>query len=237
MVVVIGSMIFSGISGSHTADTAAIGSVMIPSMVRKGYPPAFATAIVAASGGMGILIPPSILVIFYGILTGTSISALFLAGLLPGGLMGVVGFATTYWIARQLNLPVGAKFSLCEVWSSLRHAAFGLMMPVIILSGVVAGIFTATEAAAIAVVYGLIVAKFIYRELSWSEFVDIMINSGVTTGIVMLIVGTAAVFAWLLTSQQVPLRVASAIVSFTSHSWVFLIIVNLLFLLLVVSSK
>lgn len=232
MVVVIGSMIFSGISGSHTADTAAIGSVMIPSMIRKGYPPAFATAVVAASGAMGILIPPSILVIFYGLLTGTSISALFLAGLLPGLLMGAVGFATTYFMARHLDLPVEAEFSLCEVWRSLKHSILGLMMPVIILSGVVFGVFTATESAAVAVVYGIVVARFVYRELRWADMVRIVIDSGVTTGIVMIIVGAAATFAWLLTSQQVPLRIATAIASLSSETWVFLLIVNLIFLVL-----
>jgi C4-dicarboxylate transporter DctM subunit len=131
-----------------------------------------------------------------------------------------------------LNLPVEADFSVCEVWQSLKKSALGLLMPVIILSGVVLGVFTATEAAAVAVVYGIVVAKFVYRELRWRDLVDILINSGVTTGIVMIIVGTAAVFAWLLTSQQVPLKVASAIASLSSETWVFLIIVNLVFLVL-----
>ena len=232
MVVVIGAMIFSGISGSHTADTAAIGAVMIPTMISKGYPPAFTTAVVAASGGMGILIPPSLIMIFYGLLTGTSISALFLAGLIPGLLMGVVGFVTTYWMAARINLPVQASFSLESVWTALWRSFWALLMPVIVLSGVLLGVFTATEAAAVAVVYGFCVAMFVYQELKWADLFRVLINSGVTAGIVMFILGTASLFAWLLTSQQVPLHVTNWLASLSSQPWFFLLVVNVVFIVI-----
>lgn len=231
MVTVIGAMIFSGISGSHTADTAAIGSVMIPTMIRKGYPPAFATAVVAASSAMGILIPPSLLLIFYGILTGTSISALFLAGLLPGAVMGIVGFLTTYWMAVRLDLPIEGRFSFTAIWAALKRSVLSLLMPVIILSGILLGVFTPTEAAAVAVVYGFVIAKFVYRELSWAQFLRVLVDSGTMTGVVMLIIGTATLFGWILTSQQVPHQISEALASVSTKAWVFLLLVNIVFII------
>jgi C4-dicarboxylate transporter, DctM subunit len=232
MVVVVGAMIFSGISGSHTADTAAIGSVMIPSMVRRGYPPAYATALVAASGAMGILIPPSLLLIFYGLLTGTSISALFLAGLIPGAFMGVVGLVTTYWTARRLDLPTEDHFSFGEFVTALRESFWALLMPVIVLSGILFGIFTATEAAAVALFYGLFVACVIYRDIRLRDIPRICIESAVVSGNIMFVIGAASILSWLMTSHQLPLKVTQALASVSSDPWIFLVLVNIVFIVL-----
>jgi tripartite ATP-independent transporter DctM subunit len=232
MVVVLGTMLFSGISGSSTADTAAIGSVMIPTMVRRGYSREFATAVVAAAGGMGILIPPCIIMVIYGLLTNTSVAALFLGGVVPGLVMGGTVLAATYGMARRLGLPVEARFSGMELGRALRRSVWALLMPAIIMGGILFGVFTVTEAAVVAVVYGWVVAVFVYRELRWRDLPRILVDSGVTTGLVMLVVGMAAAFAWLLTAQQVPLAVAGALAAVSSNPWFFLLLVNLAYLVI-----
>ena len=230
IVVVLATMIFSGISGSSTADTAAIGSTMIPNMVRRGYSPAFATAVVAAAGGMGILIPPSIIMVIYGLLTNTSIAALFLAGVVPGLIMGAAMMVAVWFMAKHQDLPVEKNFSARDVITSGYRAFWALLMPIIILGGILGGIFTVTEAAVVAVVYGLVVALFIYRELRISDLPRILVESGSVTGAVMIVIGTAAIFAWLLTSQQVPLKIAEALTSISTEAWFFLLLVNIVFL-------
>lgn len=232
MVVVVGTMIFSGISGSSTADTAAIGSVMIPTMVRRGYSKEFATAVVAAAGGMGILIPPCIIMVIYGLLTNTSVAALFLGGVIPGLIMGATVLGATYWMARRHGLPVEAQFSARELVRALRRSVWALLMPGIIMGGILFGFFTVTEAAVVAVVYGLFVALFIYRELTWADLPRIFAESGVTTGLVMLVVGMASIFGWILTSQQVPLAVANAFAAISSRPWFFLFLVNVAYLVI-----
>lgn len=232
MVVIFATMLFSGVSGSSTADTAAIGSVMIPAMERRGYPKAFSTAVVAAAGGMGILIPPSIIMIIYGLLTNTSIAALFVAGIVPGVLTCVAGMIATYAIARRENLPVEARFSMRTLGEALKRSFWAIFMPVIILGGILIGIFTVTEAAVVAVVYGWIVAMFVYRELHWRDLPRILVDSGVVTGLVMLVVGVASVFGWLLTSQQVPLKVTAALSAVSDNPLFFLLLVNIVFLLI-----
>ena len=231
MVVVLGTMIFSGISGSSTADTAAIGSTMIPTMVRRGYSPAFATAVVAAAGGTGILIPPCILMVIYGLLTNTSVAALFLAGVLPGLFMGISMMVAVWWMAKRQGLPVEASFSVGAVATAAGRAGWALLMPLIIIGGILLGIFTVTEAAVVAVVYGFIIAKFVYRELGWSDVYRVLVNSGATTGAVMLVVGMAGIFAWLLTSQQVPLSVANWLAGISTETWFFLLLVNITLLI------
>jgi C4-dicarboxylate transporter DctM subunit len=232
MVVVLGTILFSGISGSSTADTAAIGSVMIPAMVRRGYSKEFATAVVAAAGGMGILIPPCIIMVIYGLLTNTSVAALFLGGVLPGLVMGGTMLLATYGMARRLGLPVEARFSGHALRRAFGRSFWALLMPAIIMGGILFGVFTVTEAAVVAVVYGWLVAMFVYRELHWSDLPRILVDSGVTTGLVMLVVGLAAAFAWLLTSQQVPLAVANALSAISSSPWFFLLLVNLAYLVI-----
>ncbi len=230
MVVVVATMIFSEISGSSAADAAAIGSVTIPAMLRLGYTPAFATAVVAAAGGAAVLIPPSIAAVIYGWQANTSVGALFAAGFVPGFATGGALMLYIYLSARRYGFPTERRASRREVWQAVRESLPALLMPVIILGGIFAGFFTATESAAVAVIYGMIVAFLYYKELTWRDLPKILVESAVTTGIVGLLLGMAAVFGWVLTTLQVPLALANFILSVSGSRWVFLILVNLLLL-------
>jgi C4-dicarboxylate transporter DctM subunit len=223
-------MIFSEISGSSAADAAAIGSVTIPAMLRLGYTPAFATAIVAAAGGAAVLIPPSIAAVIYGWQANTSVGALFAAGFVPGFATALALMAYIYFTARRHRFPIEKKASWSEVGHALVDALPALLMPVIILGGIFAGLFTATESAAVAVFYGIGVALLYYRELTWRDIPGILVESAVTTGIVGLLLGMAAVFGWVLTTLQVPLKLANFILAVSGSTWVFLILVNVLLL-------
>ena len=230
-VVIVSTIFFSEISGSSAADAAAIGSVTIPAMIRLGYKAAFATAIVAAAGGMAALIPPSIIGVIYGWQANVSVGAIFAGGFVPGFLMGGGLCVYTYFYARRMKFPTEKRASAKEMWIALRESLPALMMPVIILGGIFAGIFTATEAAAVAVVYGFIVAVFYYRELKFKDIPKILVDSAVTTGFVGLLLGLASVFGWFLTTEQVPVKLANLIMEISGSQWVFLLLVNILFLI------
>ncbi|HSR11568.1 MAG TPA: TRAP transporter large permease [Thermodesulfobacteriota bacterium] len=230
-VVIVSTIFFSEISGSSAADAAAIGSVTIPAMVRLRYNPAFATAIVAASGGMAALIPPSIIGVIYGWQANTSVGAVFLGGFLPGFIMGGGLCAYTYYYARKMNFPTEKRATAGEVGRALKESLPALIMPVIILGGIFSGIFTATEAAAVAVVYGFVVALLYYRELKLKDIPRILVDSAVTTGFVGLLLGLASVFGWVLTVEQTPAKLANLILSIAASPWVFLLLVNILFLI------
>jgi C4-dicarboxylate transporter DctM subunit len=232
MVVVLSTMLFSGISGSSTADAAAIGSVMIPAMTRRGYRPAFAAALVAAAGGMGILIPPCILMVIYALMTGTSVATLFVAGILPGAFMGGSLLLMVSLIARRQGLPIEGAFSPREVVRSFAGAIPALVMPVIIIGGILSGVFTVTESAVVAVVYGFMLSVLVYRELAWRDLPRILVHSGTTTGVVMLVVGVASLFAWLITSAQIPQGIAAGLAALSGSPWFFLLLVNLTYLIL-----
>jgi len=230
-VVIVSTIFFSEISGSSAADAAAIGSVTIPAMIRMGYKAAFATAIVAASGGMAALIPPSIIGVIYGWQANVSVGAIFAGGFVPGFLMGGGLCVYTYFYAKRMKFPTEKRASAKEIWIAFRESLPALMMPVIILGGIFAGIFTATEAAAVAVVYGFVIAIFYYRELKFKDIPKILVNSAVTTGFVGLLLGLASVFGWVLTTQQAPVRLANLIMAISNSQWVFLLLVNILFLI------
>ena len=230
MVVVVATMIFSEISGSSAADAAAIGSVTIPSMLRLGYTPAFATAVVAAAGGAAVLIPPSIAAVIYGWQANTSVGALFAAGFIPGFATAAALMVYIYLTARRQRFPIEQKASWSETGRAFTEALPALLMPIIILGGIFAGFFTATESAAVAVIYGIGVALFYYKELTWKDIPKVLVESAVTTGIVGLLLGMAAVFGWVLTTLQVPLKLANFILSVSSSLWIFIVLVNVLLL-------
>jgi C4-dicarboxylate transporter DctM subunit len=224
---VVASMFFGGISGSAVADTAALGPILIPGMVRKGYSPGFSAAITAASSTMGPIIPPSIFMVILGVTTGLSIGGLFVAGIIPGLMLGLGMIAYSYVVAIRRNYPretqpVTMKRFLRETVSAVP----ALMAPLIILGGILGGVFTPTEAAAVAVFYSTFLGVFVYREMSIKKFIDVLINSGVTTSVLLLIIGMANIFAWVLTAEQIPGRIASGLLSITSNPYMILLLIN-----------
>lgn len=228
---VLTAMFFSAISGSGPATVAAIGSIMIPEMVKRGYKKTFATALIAASGTIGIVIPPSIPLVIYGVSSGTSIGELFKAGIIPGILMGG---ALIVWViihARKEKYVADPKATWKERMHFINKGKGALLMPIVILGGIYGGIFTPTEAAVIAVVYGLILSLFVYRELNWKSTIALFYDSALSTGSIMIIVAAAAVFGRILTLEQIPNNVANAMMSITDNPWLFLLLVNVLLLI------
>jgi C4-dicarboxylate transporter DctM subunit len=229
-VAIIASMFFGAISGAAVACVAAIGTILIPAMVRRGYDTPYATAVQATAGTLGVMIPPSIPMIIYGVLTGVSIGALFMGGILPGILVGGSLMLVAWMIARKRGYKGDEKASGAKIWATFKDAILALLMPVIILGGIYGGVFTPTEAAVVAVAYGFIIGFFVYRELSLSKLKDILVNTSVGTATIMFIIATSSVFSWILTAQRVPQAVAEAILSISTNPVVILTLINLLLL-------
>jgi tripartite ATP-independent transporter DctM subunit len=230
MVTVVATMIQSEISGSSVADAAAIGKVVIPAMEKRGYPRALSAAIVSNAASAAILIPPSIPMIIYAWMAEVSIAKLFFAGFLPGFIACVAMMGLCYYYARKYNLPMEKNFSLREVGRSTVQAFWALFIPVVIWVGILGGIATATEVAALAVVAALAIGVLIYRELSGSQTLRILRESSSQTATVMLIVASSAVLGWFLTSEQVPQKFARMILETTSDKYLILLFLNLFFL-------
>lgn len=231
LVSVLTCMIFAAISGSGPATVAAIGSILIPALVEDGYDPGFAAALLAISGSIGVIIPPSIPMVTYGVSGSVSIGTLFLSGLGPGILIGISLMLISIFLAKKNGYgKQKSKFSIKKLLVSFKEAFLALLMPVIILGGIYGGIFTPTEAAAVAVVYGFIVGVLVYKELKISDLQMIFAKSGVSTAMVMLIISTAQVFGWILTSERIPDAIAKAFTSLSSNPYVFLLLVNVLLL-------
>jgi len=232
MVCVVSSMIFAGITASSAADAAAIGAILIPAMIRQGYSAPFCASVQAASATMGPIIPPSTLAIIYAALTGVSIGSLFLAGMVPGLLMGLsLLFLARYYAIRMVEAtsePADFRTRL----ASLRSAVWALFVPVIILGGILSGIFTATESGAMAVVYALLVGLFVYKELKLSDLPDIFVRSTMITGMVMIVLSAAGIFAWILVTQNLPRIAADFLMAITQNAGIvmLLIIVFMLFI-------
>ncbi len=230
MVSVLASMFFAGISGSAAADSAAVGTVMIPAMARKGYARDFAAALIACAGTIGTMIPPSIPMIIYGVATGTSIGALFIAGAIPGTLMGLALIAHSFVVGRRRGYR-GEQADAGHLGRSFREALPSLLMPVIVVGGILGGVFTPTEAAAIAVFYSLFLGLVIYRELHWRDIPTVLTQTGVATGVVMFIIATSTLLSWILARQGIPARLAGAFTGVSQSPAVFLFMANLLLLL------
>lgn len=228
---VLASMIFAGISGSAVADTSAIGSIMIPSMEKSGYDVDFSAAVTATSSVIGPIIPPSIIMVIYGVSVNVSVGGLFAAGFIPGILMGIALMIVIYRVSKKRNYPRSEGFSSKRVAHEFRSSIWALMAPIIILGGILGGVFTPTEAAAVAVIYSFFVGKFVFREIEWRDLPAILFQSGITTGAVLLIISMANVFAWVVAANQIPVKLSSMFFSATSNPYVFLLIVNILLLI------
>ena len=225
------SMIFAGITGAAVADTSAIGSILIPAMEREGYDVDFSSAVTAISSTIGPVIPPSIPFIIYGVLGEISIRSLFLAGLIPGVLLGLFQMGVVAYYARKRNYPKGSLPSAREALRAIFDAGLVLMMPIIILGGILSGVFTPTESACIAVFYAFAISFVVYRDIGLKDLPRIIINTGVTSGLVMLVIGTANIFSWLLASEEIPQHICTAILTVTHNRILILLFVNILLLI------
>ncbi|HVL58057.1 MAG TPA: TRAP transporter large permease [Burkholderiaceae bacterium] len=223
------SLFFAEISGSAVADVAALGSVLMPAMKKKGYPGPFTAAITSSSASLAIIIPPSIPMILYAVMAGTSVVQLFVAGIVPGLLGGLALMGLSYWMAVRYNFPVEETFQLRRVWRTFKDAALALLLPIIILAGIFGGFVTATEGAGLAVVAAIFIA-FWYREMEWRLLVTAIIDGAVQTAVVMLLVASSALLGVYLTEAQVPQTLAQAITDVTSEPWAILALLNLFFL-------
>jgi C4-dicarboxylate transporter, DctM subunit len=229
---VLSHMFFAEISGSAVAGVAATASIIMPAMKKRGYPGPFTAACTSSTATLAIIIPPSIPMILYAVMAGTSVVQMFVAGIVPG-LMASAGFmGLCYWYAVRNNWPVEEIFQWRKLWRAFRHAFWALTLPIIILGGIFGGIVTATEGAALAVAAALVVGGFIYRELNWKRLREAVIDGTVQTGTVMLLVAASALLGLYLTEVQLPQRIASAMLSVTTEKWAILAILNVFFLII-----
>lgn len=232
LVATVASTFFGALSGSAPATTAAIGGVMIKPMVEKGYDKNFAGAVVAASGTIGLIIPPSLTMVLYGVSTGVSIGALFLGGIIPGIIICIALMIVEYIISVKRGYRGEEKTSMKTILKYCREAVFAIFMPVLILGGIYAGIFTPTESAAVAVVYGLIVGLFIHREISFRDLPKLILKSAKSTALVMYLMVTAEVLSFVLVSEQIPQTIASSILGFSNNAIVVQLIMVLILIII-----
>ncbi|MDR2528621.1 MAG: TRAP transporter large permease [Synergistaceae bacterium] len=233
MVMVLSATFFAAISGSAPATTASIGSVMIPEMEKKNYPKPFAAALAAASGPIGQMIPPSIPMVVWAVIANVSIVRMFLGGILPGVLMATALMLLSRYLSKKRSYGVAsAKAPRSEVIDSFKDGFWALMTPVIILGGIYSGVFTPTEAAAVAVAYGLFVGFFIYGELKLSDLPEILYGSVKSTAIVIFVVAAASLFGWIMASEMVAPKIAQSILNITTNKYLLLLMLNVMLLLI-----
>ncbi len=226
------AMFFAGLSGAAAADTAAVGSLLIPAMKRKGYGSDMATSVMATAGSIGIIIPPSIPMIILGVTAGVSIGGLFMGGVLPGILMGGGLMVVNYIYCKVRKIEPEPRVSFKELVRSCLDSILAIMTVVIIVGGIVGGIFTATEASVVAAVYSFVVGFFIYRELSFKDLPNIFVKSAITTGVVVFTVAAASGFGWILTAENIPAEIASFVIGLSDSKWVIMLLLNGLFLVM-----
>lgn len=229
-VTIVSAMFFAGISGSAAADAAAVGAILIPAMKSSGYESDFAAAVQASGGSIGVIIPPSIPMIIFGFLTGASIGQLFAGGILPGILIGMSLIVVATFISRRKGYAATTVFSFGEVWHTFKRALLALGAPLIILGGILFGIFTATESAAVAVVYALVVSMLVYRKIGVKDLFPIFRDAAITSAIVMFIIATASVFSWIAAVEDIPARLAGSLLSITKDPVYLLLLINLVLL-------
>ena len=230
-VTVVSAMFFAGISGSAAADAAAVGAILIPAMKKSGYQSDFAAAVQAAGGSIGVIIPPSIPMIIFGFLTGASIGQLFAGGILPGILIGISLIIVATIISHKKRYAATTGFTANEIWRTFKRALLALGAPAIILGGILSGIFTATESAAVAVVYALTVGLLVYRKIGIKDLFPLFREGAITSAIVMFIIATASVFSWIAAIEDIPARLAGSLLSLTNNPVYLLLLINLVLLI------
>jgi len=229
---IVGCTFFAAISGSTPATAAAIGSLTIPEMTERGYDKSYASALVASSSCLGVIIPPSITMVLFGVTANVSVGKLLIGGLLPGLFLSGLLLAVNYICSRKLNYPTGEKKECSAVWGAFKDAFWALLMPIIILGGIMFGIFTPTESACVAVVYGLIISFFVYREITMKDLVPIFYRAALNSAMIVLLISMANPFGWVMTSQQVPAIVSNALISATDSSVLLYCLVLVVYLIM-----
>ena len=220
-------MFFAAVSGSSPATVVAIGSIMIPALIKSGYHPHFSVGLLTSAGSLGILIPPSIPMIIWAVVMGVSVTKQFVAGFLPGAILGGTLMAYSYFMARKHNWRTERSFSVSEIKVALREGIWGLFMPVLVLGGIYTGIFTATEAASVAFVYALFVEIFIHRSLRLTDLMPVLKESILTSTMLLFIIANASVLSYYFSVDQIPLRVADFLIQYIDNKYLFLFLVNI----------
>ena len=226
------SVLFAGVSGSAAADTAAVGSMLIPSMLKNGYPRGLAAVIQACAGSLGPIIPPSLTMIIYCSLTGLSIGECFMAGVIPGLIIGLGVAVVTYFYARRLGIKGDERVPYRERLTAIKDGILAIIMPLIIIGGIVSGIFTPTESGAIAVIYALVIGMFVYKEFTYRELPRIFLKAASMTGMALLIVAGASIFSWLVAYEKFPNMIITFLTGLTDNKYVIMMLL-VLFLLFV----
>jgi tripartite ATP-independent transporter DctM subunit len=230
-VTIVSAMFFAGISGSAAADTAAVGAILIPAMKNSGYESDFAAAVQASGGSIGVIIPPSIPMIIFGFLTGASIGQLFAGGILPGVLIAMTLVGVSTYISWKKGYAATTRFSMTQVRHNFKRAILALGTPVIILGGILFGIFTATESAAVAIAYALFVGMFVYKKIKVKDLVRLFTDGAITSSVVMFIIATASIFSWIAAIEDIPASLAGSLLGMTANPILLLLIINLILLI------
>ena len=223
---VLACMFFAAISGSSPATVIAIGSIMMPALIKEGYGERFSIGLLTSAGSLGILIPPSIPMILYALIMNVSVAKIFMAGFLPGIFIGLCLMGYSYFMSRRNNWRVREKYSLRDGIRILKEGTWALLLPIIVLGGIYGGVFTPTEAAAVSVVYALVIELFVYKELKPGKLLKICTDSAILSGCLLFIMSCAMTFIWFLTVEQIPVKLADAIVANIHNKWLFLLAIN-----------
>ena len=223
--------LFAAVSGSSPATVVAIGSIILPAMVKQGYPKSFGAGVITTSGALGILIPPSIVMVMYSVSTNTSVGKLFMAGVIPGLMLAFLLGLTTWFLARKNGYPRLKKATWAERWVAFRKSGWGLLLIVIVMGGIYSGVFTPTEAAAMAAVYAFIIAVFVYKDLNLKQIPKVLLDSASLSAMLLYIITNAVLFSFLITSENIPQAMAAFLIDEGMGKITFLLVVNLLLLL------
>jgi len=223
--------LFAAVSGSSPATVVAIGAILLPAMVKQGFPPRFGAGVITTSGALGILIPPSIVMVMYAVATNTSVGALFIAGIVPGIVLAMLLGLTTWWRARKNDYPRQPRASWAERWKTFRESVWGLLLVIVVIGGIYSGIFTPTEAAAMSAVYAFFIAVFVYKDLSLKQVPKVLLDSANMSAMLLYIITSAVMFSYLMTSEQIPQELAAWMVDKGLGVITFLLFVNVILLL------